>query len=89
MRLYLTVKDLIAILQTQDQDAVVILPGHSDGPDYEPVGAASPVQVFDKVKHDWAGQFAVIFDPSKYEPEVGKEVVKQFIMEPINAVYIH
>lgn len=89
MRPYLKVKDLIAILQTQDQEAIVVVTGHTDGQGYEPVGAASPVKVFDKVRHDWEGQFAAIFDPSQYEPEVAKEVVKHYIMEPLNTVYIH
>lgn len=61
------VAELIQILQTKDPTAHVIISGHSDGSDYEPMNGVSEDTVFEKMDgRDWSGLYTRSEEARKY-----------------------
>lgn len=72
----MTKKELIELLANYPDDAIIFVPGHSDGSDYEEASEPKKIEVFEKPGWDWAGSHS----DSEYYAELGKPKISGILI---------
>ena len=52
------VSELIKKLEKMDQDALVVVDGHSDESNYEDAGDPEEILVYEQIERDWSGKYS-------------------------------